>query len=251
MNFTNQLGELTELLCQIDFLKRGINLSKPINPSSRYDFIADINGELTRIQCKTADPQTEKTISIRVYSKNCNTNEKHDYLGEVDYFYTNWNNIGYLIPIDAIGGNTKSVNIRIKGKEEFSDPTGRYSEDFIIDKILQQDFNYVNYNIISIEERKFHTRSEKLFPSFKCIDCGKPVWNQNCRCPKCAQLFRRISTRPSREVLKNMIRNIPFTIIGKNYNVTDNAIRKWCRQVNLPYKKSDIKKYSDEQWEIL
>ena len=54
MNITNQLGQLTELWCQLDFCERGIVLSQPTNPSSRYDFIADINNKLYRIQCKTA-----------------------------------------------------------------------------------------------------------------------------------------------------------------------------------------------------
>ena len=54
--------------------------------------------------------------------------------------------------------------------------------------------------------------------------------------------------RPSREVLKLMIRNEPFTKIGNKFNVTDNTIRKWCKNENLPYKASEIKKISDEDW---
>lgn len=34
-------------------------------------------------------------------------------------------------------------------------------------------------------------------------------------------------------------------------SVTDNAVRKWCKKYNLPYKVSDIKKYSDEEWELI
>ena len=52
----------------------------------------------------------------------------------------------------------------------------------------------------------------------------------------------------SREELKNLIRNKPFTQIGKQYNVSDNTIRKWCDKLNLPRKVSDIKQYSDEDW---
>ena len=52
----------------------------------------------------------------------------------------------------------------------------------------------------------------------------------------------------SREELKNLIRNKPFIQIGKQYNVSDNTIRKWCDKLNLPRKVSDIKQYSDEDW---
>ena len=54
--------------------------------------------------------------------------------------------------------------------------------------------------------------------------------------------------RPSRSDLKDLIRNLPFTTIAKQYNVTDNAIRKWCKVYNLPNKTREIKKYSDEEW---
>ena len=42
-----------------------------------------------------------------------------------------------------------------------------------------------------------------------------------------------------------------FTAIGKKYNVSDNAVRKWCDKYNLPRKASEIKKYSDEEWELI
>ena len=55
--------------------------------------------------------------------------------------------------------------------------------------------------------------------------------------------------RPSREQLKEMIRNQSFTEIAKQFNVSDNAIRKWCSTMDLPSKKSEIKKYTEEEWE--
>jgi len=42
---------------------------------------------------------------------------------------------------------------------------------------------------------------------------------------------------------------MPFTQIGLKFNVTDNGIRKWCKKYNLPAKRSEIKNYSDEEWE--
>lgn len=45
-----------------------------------------------------------------------------------------------------------------------------------------------------------------------------------------------------------MIREESFVSIGKIYNVSDNAIRKWCKSMNLPFKKIEINKYSDIDW---
>jgi uncharacterized protein YjcR len=53
----------------------------------------------------------------------------------------------------------------------------------------------------------------------------------------------------TREELKKLIRIMPFTQIGQKFNVSDNAIRKWCDKYNLPHKSSEIKKISNDEWE--
>ena len=53
----------------------------------------------------------------------------------------------------------------------------------------------------------------------------------------------------NREELKSMIRNMSFVQIGKHFNVSDNAIRKWCDKYHLPRKTTEIRKYTDEEWE--
>jgi len=52
----------------------------------------------------------------------------------------------------------------------------------------------------------------------------------------------------TREELKKLIRIMPFTQIGQKFNVSDNAIRKWCDRYNLPRKSSEIKKISNDEW---
>ena len=54
--------------------------------------------------------------------------------------------------------------------------------------------------------------------------------------------------RPSREELKELIRNKSFTQIGKDYKVSGTAIKKWCDFYNLPRRKRDIKTISNEDW---
>lgn len=87
----------------------------------------------------------------------------------------------------------------------------------------------------------------------RCRCCGKAIGGDGRTglCPECYMKTTRRADRPEREVLKQLIREVPMTRIAADYGVTDNAIRKWCDAYNLPRTKSEIKKYSDEEWATL
>lgn len=83
---------------------------------------------------------------------------------------------------------------------------------------------------------------------YYCIDCGKKISSNATRCLSCAHKNAQKVERPTREELKDLIRTKPFTYIGEMYGVSDRAIRKWCDTYSLPRKKTEIKKYTDEEW---
>lgn len=74
-----------------------------------------------------------------------------------------------------------------------------------------------------------------------CIECWNNLKNK--------YIKNTDVKRPSREVLKEKIRTSNFLQIGKEYSVSDNAVRKWCKFYGLPYKSSIIKSLSDDDWE--
>lgn len=95
---------------------------------------------------------------------------------------------------------------------------------------------------------QYPLRSLKTY--YYCQYCGIEVSKGQNTCVKCSNLQKRIvSNRPSRDELKKLIRKLPFTKIGNQYNVSDNAIRKWCITYNLPKTKKEINSYSDIDWE--
>ena len=52
---------------------------------------------------------------------------------------------------------------------------------------------------------------------------------------------RKVKDRPSKEILFDKIKSKSFSSIGREYGVSDNTIRKWCKLYQLPYRKKDKK----------
>ena len=85
-----------------------------------------------------------------------------------------------------------------------------------------------------------------------CQDCGKEISKGSNYCKDCWDKHqRKVSNRPNREELKQLIRTTPFIKIGQQFGVSDNTIRKWCKAENLPFKSTEIKKISNEDWILL
>lgn len=104
-------------------------------------------------------------------------------------------------------------------------------------------------NLIASHDIELIKNSLKDKESF-CVDCGKVIYPGSTRCNSCEASSRKAKHIP-RDELKALIRTTSFTQIGKIYGVSDNAIRKWCDNYNLPRKVSDIKQISDEDWKLI
>lgn len=102
---------------------------------------------------------------------------------------------------------------------------------------------------------KGRTDREKYYKTNTCIDCGKRITNTAIRCNDCNNKYKvatHLENLPvTREELKQLIREKPFTEVGKMFNMTDSGIKRWCRNFNLPATKKEINKYSLEEWELI
>lgn len=111
--------------------------------------------------------------------------------------------------------------------------------------------------IIRINEGEVHFNKDENYPlrplgglkreSPKCAICGKAISPKATICSTCSHK----TNRPSRIVLKDLIRNTSFCEIGRMFNVSDNTIKKWCDFYNLPRLRSSIKKIDDLTWQQL
>lgn len=135
-------------------------------------------------------------------------------------------------------------HLLIKSKKSFEELANQFNISIrtIYDINNGTAFNNSNF-IYPLRERK----NKKII--HYCPECGSVITSRGRRCIKCSHEAQRTVERPSREQLKQLIRTTSFLSIGKQFNVSDNAVRKWCDSYHLPRKKEDIKNYSDEEWE--
>lgn len=258
-----QKGLNTQLHCISYFSDCGFLVSTPYGDNGRYDLIVDVNGNLLRIQVKTSSiwlNSSGEEAGIKFSCKSARIHTKTSYSKrytkeEIDYFATYWNHQVYVVPVEETA-NEKIIHFyESKNNQDYK---MSFLEDYTItkqwSKYLIQD--YSSEEIQMLEPQKdnviiqYNKNIEKEKRQHFCARCGTPIdKTAKMYCAKCAAFLRRKVDRPSREELKKMIRNISFTQIAKEFGVSDKAISKWCIAENLPHTKTEIKTYSDEDWE--
>ena len=97
-------GNLTEMLCMSAFMAQNCSVCIPFGDNSKYDFIADVDGHLFKIQVKTSSQSKGKENAIKFSCRsthvNCKGVQNIRYKKEdIDYFATYYNNQCYLVPV--------------------------------------------------------------------------------------------------------------------------------------------------------
>lgn len=140
--------------------------------------------------------------------------------------------------------------IRKYGKENFE---WEIIEECEIEEIDEKEKYYIQfYNSLAPNGYNILAGGQKFRAEpNRCKKCGVTISYKASYCVKCSHTFQYACEHPTREELKKLVRNFSFTEIAKQYNVSDKAISKWCKSENLPFRKKDIKQYSDKEWEDL
>lgn len=123
----------------IDFIRLGCGVSMPYGDGEHYDFIADVDGKLLKVQCKTAQlgPDGESIdIDFRMIRKSTGGQRIVALYKatDIDYFATWYQGQTYLIPV-TVGGTRKRLR--------FSPPPDRrykasYAEDYELEKVVEE-----------------------------------------------------------------------------------------------------------------
>lgn len=122
---------------------------------------------------------------------------------------------------------------------------------------IAKEFNISQAYVSSINLGRYRVLEGYIYPirpkkkEWFCENCGTKVYKGSTYCNSCARKQRIIPIEEmpvTRDELKHLIRITSFAEIGRIFNKTDNAIRKWCDKFNLPRRKKDIESYSDAEW---
>lgn len=92
--------------------------------------------------------------------------------------------------------------------------------------------------------------TEKVVYEIKCSVCkasaervkAPDLRQENFYCSeKCYRIGRRVVERPSKEELEAFLRENSFLAAGREFGVSDNAVRKWCTAYGMSTKAKDYR----------
>jgi len=131
---TNVIGGISEATITARFLDLGYIVLVPFGGNQRYDLmIEDANGQIWRIQCKTARTNKDKTV-LRFSTSICNVTGKNrqprNYRGQCDYFalFCEELNKVYLVPVDEVG--TNGASLRLKPAKNGQEKSIQWAKDY-------------------------------------------------------------------------------------------------------------------------
>jgi hypothetical protein len=84
-----------------------------------------------------------------------------------------------------------------------------------------------------------------------CMRCGREIHRGSKYCVPCLGLLQRKSERPEPLELARMIKGIGFRNVGKQFGVSDNAVKKWCETYGIPRQLKDLINWCNEKAGII
>lgn len=165
---------------------------------------------------------------------------------------------GYLIVHFSINGVVKNFSIhRLVALAFIPNPNN-------LSDVNHKDYNKHNNESNNLEWCTHKYNIQDMLKHYnikrnfnKCLDCGIMLSDYKAvRCKKCHNKNKRIKCKSQlykidRDKLKYLIKENSMLEVGRMFNISDNAVRKWCKKFNLPYKSREIKNYTQEEWDKL
>jgi len=137
---THFTGEITEQQVAIEFLKLGIQVSKPLVQCSKYDFVVDIHDKLYKVQVKTCRLKEDGSY-IEFSTATSHTNTKgtlnlHYSEKDVDFFATMYENQCYLVPYADCGNRQQRLRLKPTRNNQTIGIT--FAKDYLLEDVIKR-----------------------------------------------------------------------------------------------------------------
>lgn len=237
-------GLSTELECEKRFIELGFIVSVPYGNSARYDFIVDTGKRFFRMQAKSSKLTKNNSYSIAVQNTASNmkgTRNKKYTKEDCDYICSIIEDNLILIPIETLEELKNNISIKISYPDNGNRANIHLIKDFTFEKILLP--------ILAEDEiPTSYSPHNTMVKINNCPNCGKEKSIGAKLCKECQNKLYKQEIG-SIEIFKNYLRQeSSIKKVGQIYNFSPTKIQKICKSLNLPYLKSEINSYSDEEW---
>ena len=186
---------------------------------------------------------------------------RRDELNEKEIYYIEYYNSYYEGYNQTLGGHYSSP-VKLKG--ELLEQLIKDLQQGIPFRTLQEKYNVNKFTLSRINNGHSWYKDDLSYPLYQydttndkdknsnvCQTCGQPISNSATFCVDCYHKQTRKADRPNREELLKMVATSSFSAVGRQYNVTDNAVKKWCISYGLPSKKQEIVNLYNKENNIL
>ena len=177
-----------------------------------------------------------------------------DFLNEKEKFYISKYNTFYNGYNQTLGGD----NAIIKPKENIIGIIQDLENTDMLHREIAEKWNISIEMVQGINTGRYWYQENKNYPlqkqhknysqgikaSHKCQNCGKEISQQATLCVECYRIKSRKVPRPELKDLQDYLILIKgnFSQAANHFGVSDNTVRKWCKNYNIPYHSKDYKK---------
>lgn len=118
-----EVGEMSELTFMVEATKQGLRTAKPYSDNYKWDMIADYNGNLNRVQIKSANKADESDRKIKRYKLTATDNSGKPYSQkDIEFIACHCieDDVWYIIPVSVTKNITQiCINLESPNASKF------------------------------------------------------------------------------------------------------------------------------------